>query len=520
MRRAFCRVVHGPLALLLAASTLQAAPPRRPSVLAAVRLPFTASAAPAIGDVDGDGLPDIAITVDNIGDKTRATDDPKNVNAVHVFSWRDSALRPRPGWPVKTPDATLGLAMADLNGDAKQEILGACGQETPPGLMQNAGLWLSSRLFVWRGDGKPLPPWTADAVDRTQGLLFGHAYAAPVVAERWDAGRPAILQASQGIWGGTSFERGGLRLWRVDGTVLAQTQSDAPNRPWYVRPGFAMDTPPVLADLNGDGRREIVAATYEGKVYAWDRSGKPLPGWFPAEGATTETRSGALLRGGITATDLDGDGKDEIVAGGYDGALYCWDGRGRLRFRSALPGAKPAAVTSGIAVGRLRRGMAREWNIVAGDADGYVTVWRPDGRILWRARTTPGNPIQAEPAIGDVNADGTQDVVVGGTDGYIRAFDGETGDPLWTVPTFWAPTLDGMRLEGIFGAPALCDLRGNGHLNIVVPTAGRYIADVPSHTWKGFGHVLVLDCGPGTYRKDRLDWPQYRGSANRAGRAG
>jgi hypothetical protein len=155
---------------------------------------------------------------------------------------------------------------------------------------------------------------------------------------------------------------------------------------------------------------------------------------------------------------------------------------------------------------------------VAGDASGGVTAWKPDGSILWRARTTPGYSVEAEPAIGDVNADGTQDVVVGGTDGYVHAFDGETGETLWRVPTFWAPTLDGMRLESIFGTPALCDLRGNGHLNIVVATAQRYIADVPTHTWKGFGHVLVLDCGPGTYAKGRLDWPQYRRDKARTGR--
>jgi hypothetical protein len=86
------------------------------------------------------------------------------------------------------------------------------------------------------------------------------------------------------------------------------------------------------------------------------------------------------------------------------------------------------------------------------------------------------------------------------------------------MPTFWAPTLDGMRLESVFGTPVLCDLRGNGHLNVVVATGQRYIADVPTHTWKGFGHVLVLDCGPGTYGKIRLDWPQYRQNKQRTGR--
>jgi hypothetical protein len=245
-----------------------------------------------------------------------------------------------------------------------------------------------------------------------------------------------------------------------------------------------------------------------------------MPGWLPSKGATTRTENGALLRGTIAAADLDADGRDEVVAAGYDGALYAWKGTGKRLFRSALPaeGAAPPALTSGLAVGRLRNGKA-DLCIVAGDMSGGVTAWGPDGRILWRAHTTPGMPVMAEPAIGDVNGDGTQDVVVGGTDGYVYAFDGETGRKLWQVETFWAPTLEGMRLESIFGTPALCDLTGNGHLHIVVPTAQRYIADAPTHTWQGFGHILVLDCGPDTFNASRLDWPQYRQNAQRTGRA-
>lgn len=485
----------------------------RPSVLASIRLPFTSSASPAVADVNGDGRPEIAVTSDNIGDITRARSDPRNVNEVALLGWRNGAVRMLPGWARHTRDATLGLAMADLDDDGRAEILAACGQDTAPPAMRATGTWLVSRLYVWNGDGSAVPPWYPINEDTWQGLAYGHAYAAPLITDLNGDGRLEVLHASQGVWEGSAFQNGSLRLYSSSGALLARTQTDFAGLPWYTLKGFAMDTPAVIADLNGDGKHEVVAAAYDGHLYAWTAAGSPVKGWFPAAKAITETPNGVLIRGGIAAADIDRDGRDEVIAGGYDGALYCWNGSGRLLWRTEC-GKSP--LTSGIAVGRLRRD-GDEVDIVVGDAGGVLTVCGPNGAIRWQFAATPANGIYAEPAIGDVNGDGTQDVVVGGTDGYVYALDGETGTLLWQAPTYPAPTQEGMRFESVFGAPALFDLRGNGHMSIVIATGQRYIADAPSHTWKGFGHVIVLDCGPGTYNAGKLDWPQYRQNACRTG---
>jgi outer membrane protein assembly factor BamB len=466
-----------------------------------------------VADVDGDSRPEIAVTSDNIGDITRQRYDPLNVNEVALIGWRNGKVDMLRGWPRHTRDATLGLAMADLDGDGRAEILAACGQDIAPAAMRATGTWLVSRLYVWSGDGSAVAPWYPVNEDTWQGLAYGHAYAAPLITDLNGDGRLEVLHASQGVWEGDAFQNGSLRLYSASGALLARTQTDFAALPWYALKGFAMDSPAVIADLNGDGRHEVVAATYDGHLYAWTAVGSPIRGWFPADRASTELPKGTLIRGGIAAADINGDGRDEVIAGGYDGALYCWSGSGRLLWRTVCG---KAPLTSGVAVGRLRRGTG-EVDAVAGDAAGVLTVCNPNGAIRWRFAATPGSGIFAEPAIGDVNGDGTQDVVVGGTDGYVYALDGESGTLLWQVPTCAAPTQEGMRFESIFGAPALCDLRGNGHLNVVIATGQRYIADVPSHTWKGFGHVIILDCGPGTYNATKIDWPQYRENAGRTG---
>jgi hypothetical protein len=74
---------------------------------------------------------------------------------------------------------------------------------------------------------------------------------------------------------------------------------------------------PSLVDLNGDGRLEIVAPFYS--TFVFDARGRLL-------GKGTATK-GRVYAPGVVA-DLDGDGRPEIVVGGNDGTVAAYDYRG------------------------------------------------------------------------------------------------------------------------------------------------------------------------------------------------
>jgi hypothetical protein len=131
-----------------------------------------------------------------------------------------------------------------------------------------------------------------------------------------------------------------------------------------------------VADLDGDGRLEIVAGSWDGRMYVWDDRGQPVPGW-PIVVPDQIISSAALV-------DLDGDDRLDIVVGCKDGRLYGWTAGGR-----ALPGFP------------------------------YEM----------------GAPVFSSPWVGDLDGDGRADIVVGANNGLHLLVDaGPLGRRAW--PTF------------------------------------------------------------------------------------
>lgn len=172
---------------------------------------------------------------------------------------------------------------------------------------------------------------------------------------------------------------------------------------------------PVIADIDGDGSTDTAVGGLDGRLHAWDATGKALPGWDGGAAATAAVASSPAV------ADLDGDGVNEIAVG----------------------------------VGSLE---------VAGQR-GALDIFRADGSrrcsIQTRDAAQPpfpeGTAVFGAPAIGDVDGDGRAEVVFGSFDHHIRVVDADCR----LLGVFESK-------DSIFSAPALHDIDGDGAAEIFI----------------------------------------------------
>ncbi len=249
------------------------------------------------------------------------------------------------------------------------------------------------------------------------------------------------------------------------------------------------DSAAVTADLDGDGREEIILGSSDGLVHAFRADGSELAGWpvhtDPMEIHADEPgySSGAIatpvyssILGGVSVGDLDRDGTLEVVATDLQGRAYVWEPDGQRRagfpvrtladysfsFRSERDASTPngrvpdrvnrhtrdnrlgRALLGGVALGNLDGSADGSLEIVAGAFDRHLYAWRNDGTLLpgWPvllkdptkvaavdsvtnevtladdANGRMGTKIVVPPSLGDIDGDGTLDVVAAVNEEY------------------------------------------------------------------------------------------------------
>ena len=175
---------------------------------------------------------------------------------------------------------------------------------------------------------------------------------------------------------------------------------------------------PAVLDVNDDGQLDVVVAQWAGdcRVYTlWGNNGTTL--WY------SDLPSDYMYHG-CSFADLDEDGKPELVIGSYDNHVYVFNAEdGSLAWQYVAP----YYIGAPTSIGDLNNDGHLEIVFVSYNILGVLSH---TGSLLWSA-TTGGNMFRGA-ALADIDGEGTLDVIFGSEDGILRALKGSNGQVLWT----------------------------------------------------------------------------------------
>ncbi len=274
------------------------------------------------------------------------------------------------------------------------------------------------------------------------------------------------------------------REW-VDGDANPSTIA-----PFISVPGVTWAGPPAFANLDGGADTEIIAASREGDVYAWKSTGAELVDGFSNPGTQGILFHGEPMAAPPMLVDIDNDGVPEIAVTEHDGSSL------RIRFVNAAgavvspasplvaplwPVSLDAQMASPLALARITDGSTQTFGVAAACVDtiaGRVFVtWTPVAMSGTTPSTAPepwtrtlfssaglnaSQVAPSAPAVGDMDGDGDDEIVVALEDGSVHVLDAATA----FSPTVTQAT--GQLRSAHPSAPALGDVDGDGTLEIAI----------------------------------------------------
>ena len=362
---------------------------------------------PAVGDLDGDGKLEVVFASRDFG---------QFLTALHADGTEY--------WTIEKEGGFSFPVLADLDGDSRPEVI--VGD-------------MDGYLYVFNGDGHLKWRYFANNGIKT-----------PAVGDINGDGQPEIV---------FGLKNGDVVAISNTGKLLWQTPTIPPEKHKVIalaNQAFGGHSPvektiPALADLDGDGKLEILIAGRDSLLWALDNTGKPL--WKVALIGRCDY--------GPAVGDLDGDGKKEVVLNSRRGQkkakVYAVSAEGKILW------SVPCDAYGDWSVSLADVNDDGKLEVVANDTTPALNVINADGKIIQRIPLESWNTMT--PAVTDLNGDGKPDFVVGGNkERKVHVID-NSGKLLWSFqpPSF---AYVGAKVKG-GGNVAIVDVDGDGKLDIL-----------------------------------------------------
>jgi M6 family metalloprotease-like protein len=242
------------------------------------------------------------------------------------------------------------------------------------------------------------------------------------------------------------------------------------------RVGDFLESSPLLVDLNGDNRLDIVFGSHDRKLHAW---------WSPSVGDTFREMPGFPVDLGVeivsspAAADLFGDGQREIVVLSGDGRLFVLGADGKVKPGWPQILARLGSGFTSPVIGDIDRDETQEIMVASAvyTLDKKLYAFKPDGSMVpgWPA-SLDDDPF-ATPALGDIDQDGYLEAVVS-AGRYLYAFN-YNGSICTNFPIKISDSIS------VQSSPTLGDVDGDGNLDIVVGSP-----DAKIYAFNGKGKLL------------------------------
>jgi outer membrane protein assembly factor BamB len=242
---------------------------------------------------------------------------------------------------------------------------------------------------------------------------------------------------------------------------------------WNYDSGALLLSSPIIDDIDGDGKKEIIFGTKNGKIFSIDIDGN-LKWSFSVQETHSEVElmfldaeSSDSIHSSPNIEDINNDGKKEIVFGTEAGKLYVLDNKGTLLWSFQTEGPirgtpvvqRFANNEVGIIFGSTDKNLyflnskgkqywtytadseiescpaliiAKQPMILFGTNKGSLIALNLKGQLLWKFETK--GKILAQPVFEKLTENSSPVILLGSTDGRLYCLN-ESGELLWNYET-------------------------------------------------------------------------------------